>query len=56
VPDIALDDREVGPAPLRRAVLGLLLGLSAGAVAAGLLPRERQGPRPAAHVHEAPRR
>jgi hypothetical protein len=56
VPDVALDDREVGPAPLRRAALGILLGLSAGAVAACLLPRERRAQRPPARAREVPRR
>lgn len=38
--DRVLDDREVGPPPLRRAVLGVLLGAVAGIVSAVLLPRE----------------
>jgi hypothetical protein len=35
-----LDEQEVGPPPLRRAVQGLALGLAAGLVAVLIVPRE----------------
>ncbi len=37
-----IDMSEPGPPPVRRAVLGLLLGAAAGALAAALLPRDRR--------------
>ncbi len=37
-----IDMSEAGPPPVRRAVLGLLLGAAAGALAAALLPRDRR--------------
>lgn len=44
-----IDERDIGPPPLRRAVVGLVLGLVTGAVAAVLLPHDREYA-PSAHI------
>lgn len=42
--------RDIGPHPLLRAVLGLAVGLAAGALIALLVPRDRDDPAPVARA------